>query len=285
MRISQIQQHPQAFSIHPDSIKPAVTEIVFFNYAEILSGHQDPSHLHHFHQLDVILDGEFTLTLAGQENQTGRPGDAWVIPPLIWHGVNCAQPFRWCSFKFHLAPHLWPILGTTFQRFHVPQHIRACVEEMGKRNSVKTTMTAEHAASAILLCLIEFIDQHIPVPVQDDSLDGFRHALWPLLEKIERTPSIRWTVKQMAAEMNLSPDYFSRCFHHIIGQPPQRCITRTAMRNAAGNLLTTPNMPIKEIAERAGYADVQAFTHAFTRIFKISPGAYQQQHHQKNSSG
>lgn len=177
MRIDQLHPYPRAFSIYPDSVRPAVTEIVFFNYAEILSGHQNPLHLHHYHQLDVILDGEFTLTLKDYENQTGRSGDAWIIPPLIWHGVNCKQAFRWCSFKFHLAPHLWPVAGTAFQRFRVPEYIRLCVEEVGRRNSSETTMTAEHAASAILLCLIEFIDQHAAMSGAGDSLDGFRRLV------------------------------------------------------------------------------------------------------------
>jgi AraC-like DNA-binding protein len=41
--------------------------------------------------------------------------------------------------------------------------------------------------------------------------------------------------------------------------------------------LEIPLQPIKEIAEQAGYANVYAFTRAFTQTFKISPAAYRQQ--------
>lgn len=283
MKISHSLSQPDVFGVEPGVIKPAVTEIARFDYSQISTGHYNILHLHHFHQLDVILDGEFTLTLKGQEDQIGHPGDAWIIPPLIWHGVDCRKPFRWCSFKFHLAPHLWPVFGTTFQRFPVSELVSACVEAMGKRNRVIKPLAGEQAAAAIALCLVEFMDQHIQIAAQDDYLVGFRHVLWPMLEKIQQEPSIKWSVARMAAELGLSPDYFTRCFRDITRQTPQQYIMQTAMRGAAADLLKVQAPPIKEIAERAGYANVQAFTHAFTRVFKISPAAYKRQAIQENS--
>lgn len=276
MYVSIPHNQLRVFSIHPDSLKPTVTEVVWFDYSEISSGHQNASHLHHFHQLDVILDGEFILTLAEQSDQIGKIGDAWIVPPLTWHGVNCSKPFRWCSFKFHLAPQLWPVFGTSFQRFAVSDHLRNCIEELGKRNSVQMPLAAEHAAAVISLCLIEFFDQRGGHQSEDDHLSEFRYSLWPLLEKIQSDPSIKWSVTHMAEKFGLSPDHFSRCFQGVIGQTPQRYVTETAMRGAAAKLVQVPKIPIKEIAKRAGYASVYSFTHAFTKIFKVSPAAYRQ---------
>ncbi len=276
MNITPITPYDDAYKVEPDQVKPVITDIIWYDYSGIPDGHKNRLHLHHYHQLDVILDGEFTLTRPDGEEQIGRPGDAWLIPPLVWHGVDCANPFRWCSFKFHLTPHLWPMLGTEFQRFTVPAHLRLCIEDMVERNLVEKPLASEQITAVMSLCLVELIDQHPQSAIAEPAAD-FRHALWPLLGKIQNAPSIDWNVKRMAAEMGLSPDYFARCFRQIIRQTPQQYILETVMRAAAANLMRVPEIPIKEIAARAGYANTQAFTHAFTRVFNVSPAAYRKQ--------
>lgn len=276
MKIEPVRPYPDAYRVEPDLTKPVVTEILWYNYSDIPNGHKNVLHLHHCHQLDVILDGEFTLTLRDDQNQMGKPGDAWIIPPLVWHGVDCVNPFRWCSFKFHLGPHLWPMLGTQFRRFTVPEYLCQSIERMAQRNMAEKQLASEHITAAVTLCLVELIDQH-PQPEINDEAGEFRHALLPLLERIQNSPNIHWNVKSMAGELGLSPDYFARRFRQLVQQTPQQYILETAMRAAAANLVQIPEIPIKEVAARAGYANTQAFTHAFTRVFNTSPAAYRKQ--------
>lgn len=277
MKIQQIEEFARALHITPDPVETLVTEVIHFDYSALSHAYRAKDHLHHYHQLDVVLDGEFTLLLENDVPQVGRRGDAWVIPPLIWHGVDCANPFRYCSFKFHLAPRFWPIFGTAFQRFRLPEYLVDGVEAVAKRSAEGAPLSGQNAAAAITSCLIALSDQHAP----DANINGipsdFCHFLWPLLESIEREPSIKWNVSRLAAMLHLSPDHFSRCFRDVVGQSPQRYVLETAMRAAAAGLLKDPPLPIKEIAGHAGYANVQAFTHAFTRIFKISPATYRDQ--------
>jgi AraC-like DNA-binding protein len=283
MNISFYKDCSSAFRIDPDHFKPMLAEVSHFHYSD-LPEHHNKLHMHHFHQLDVVLEGEFTLTLEGQKDQTGRPGDAWIIPPLIRHGVNCNQHFRWCSFKFHAAPWLWPFCGDKFRRFHVPPYLCEAIDAVCKRSSSRKALTGQHAAAAIEFCLIELFDQYAGTQEKGEYFSEFHQLIFPLLERIQREPSIRWNVAQMAEEVHLSPGYFSRYFHQIMRKTPQRYIMEVAMREAAANLMIVPPIPIKEIAKRAGYANVQAFTHAFINIFKISPGLYKQQMVQGNSA-
>lgn len=277
MKVEILAEQSQAFRVTPDSLQPLVSEVVWFDYSTINSVYQAQPHLHHFHQLDVVLDGEFTLEGTEQINQRGKRGDAWVIPPLIWHGTNCEHPFRYCSFKFHLSSRFYKLFGTTFQRFRVPDHLLHGIDALGKRSTKPTALVAQQAAALIELCLIELTHQCSLNQNDDEELMEFRHLLWPLLEHIQNEPNIKWSVARMASELNLSPDYFSRCFHRIVGQPPQRYILETVMRASAAELLRIPAIPIKQIAERTGYSDVQAFTHAFTGTFKVSPAVYRRQ--------
>jgi AraC-like DNA-binding protein len=278
MQIRWDSTHPNAVRIEPDAHFPFVREVAWADLSQITSpGYETAQHLHHFHQLDVILDGEFKLILEDGSIETGRPGDAWIIPPLVWHGVRCAQPFYYCSFKFHLTPRFWPLFGTAFHRFTVSSLLRQSIQVMVARCKKTEKFESQQMAAVISLCLIEFLDQVPQNTDTSDNLDEFRHLLWPLLEKIQENPNIDWSVRRMARELNLSVNYFSRCFRRIAGQTPQRYVLESTMRASAARLLEIPSHSIKEIAEHAGYASVHAFTRAFSQVFKTSPAAYRRQ--------
>ncbi len=284
MRISLIDSNPDAIEIELDAHVPFVSEVLWFDYSRITHpGYHAMNHLHHFHQLDVVLDGEFQLLTEDREPQAGMQGDAWIIPPLTWHAVDCPKPFYYCSFKFHLTPRFWPLFGTSFQRFQVSPLMMESIHSLGTRCKIQEQYASQQTASIISLCLIEFLDQVSQVATVPDSLDEFRHQLWPLLERIQNQPGINWSVQRLANELNLSVDYFSRCFRRIVGQTPQRYVLETTMRVSAARLLEIPYIPIKEIAERASYANVHAFTKAFSQVFKISPAAYRRQVEQRKT--
>lgn len=278
MKISSIDGNSGALHIDLDAYVPLVSEVLWFDYSRLTSpNYCAGKHLHHFHQLDVILDGEFRFIIENGDTHIGTPGDAWIIPPLTWHSVDCPKPFHYCSFKFHLTPRFWPLFGTAFHRFQVSPLMRENIKAMGSRCKSQVNYASQQTASVISLCLIEFLDQSFDDANVRDNLDEFRHQLWPLLEHIQNQPNLTWSVHRLANELNFSVDYFSRCFRRVVGQSPQRYVLEATMRASAAHLLEIPMCSIKKIAERAGYANVHAFTKAFTQVFKISPAAYRHQ--------
>jgi len=282
MKIHVHQHYPKAFGIHFDQHQSIVTKVQSLDYTETPEGNQCERHLHHFHQLDVILDGEFILTLNEGRNETGKPGQAWIVPPLVSHRIDFNHYFRYASFKFYLAPHLWALFGTHFQRFRISPDLCHLIDAAGKRASTSAALASEQVAALISLCLIECADQ-LPVTEEaTDNLDEFRRNLWPLLAKFQNDPNVHWSVQGMAREMHISHEHFSRCFRRVLNQSPQRYILESTMRISAARLLEAPEQPIKEIAERAGYANVHAFTRAFTQVFQISPAAYRNQAQSKS---
>jgi len=277
MKVHVHRHYPRAIGIHFDQHQPIVTKVQSLDYSETPEGYQCERHLHHFHQLDVILDGKFILTMDDNREETGHPGEAWVVPPLVSHRISFNHYFRYASFKFYLAPHLWALFGTHFQRFHLSDDLCRIIDTAGKRASTAATMASEQIAALISLCLIECADQ-LPLPESEsDSLDEFCRHFWPLLAKFQHNPHVQWSVQGMAQEMHISHEHFSRCFRRVLKQSPQRYILESTMRISAARLLEIPEHPIKEIAEKAGYANVFGFTRAFTQVFKISPAAYRNQ--------
>lgn len=282
MKIVIDNNYPNAERVEPDDFTPLVEKVLWADHSKIASRkYSDRKHLHHFHQLDIILEGEFKLILENDQNKIGGPGDAWIIPPLTWHRIECLKPYYLCSFKFHLMPRYWPLFGTTFHRFHISEETRRYITFCGPEWKNQDVWVSQQIASVLSLCLVEFLQQNLQMPTQEDNLDDFRHSLWPLLEIVLEYPSVHWSVARMANKLNLTANYFSRCFQRVIGQTPQRYILEATMRASAASLLDNPTQPIKKIAERAGYSNVHTFTRAFTQVFKISPAAYRRQETRK----
>jgi len=277
MRLGISPYNRQAYFFEFDPLSPLVTEVVKFDYSRIENGYDCNIHLHHYHQLDIILEGELTLKMAGGVELRGRPGDAWFIPPLIQHGIESHKPFLYSSFKFHLAPRYWSLFGNEFHQCRFPDYLLDSVDALGKRCLRQKVLANCHAASIISCCLLGYLDQFPYAHQTPEHLHEFRQQLWPLVEKVQMEPSSIWSVEAMANELNFSRDYFSRCFHRVIRQSPQRYLLETAMRHAAGRLLEDPHLSIKKIATEGRYTSVQAFTRAFVKVFGISPAAYREQ--------
>lgn len=96
-------------------------------------------------------------------------------------------------------------------------------------------------------------------------------------EMIRRFYSHSITVEDVAKAVYLSPNYFSSIFKEI---------TRTTFTNFLNEvridegkrLLTTTDMPIKEIVPLVGFNDYDYFNKVFKRIAGLTPAAYREMH-------
>jgi AraC-like DNA-binding protein len=83
------------------------------------------------------------------------------------------------------------------------------------------------------------------------------------------------SVAQMARRANLSPSRFGAVFRQHFGLSPHQYLLRLRIEHAQ-SLLTTTDLPLRDIAESCGFADAHHFSKAFKRIVGVSPGAYRQ---------
>jgi AraC-like DNA-binding protein len=228
-----------------------------------------PPHLHHFHQLDIILGGRVTVCIEGEIK--ARRGTAVLIPPLCRHSYFARGGFRQISFKFHLSPQYWAYFGGKHCSLQLPEYRLSELENCGRHCEAQTPLAHQYAIAAITLCLISLAEAASPAPAVTHD-NALLSQLWQLLENIEMRPYDSWAVGALARSCHLSPDHFSRSFHRLLGTAPQRYLMEARMRAAAADLLD--DVPIKQISENAGYATVHAFSRAFKGVFGISPAAY-----------
>ncbi len=81
------------------------------------------------------------------------------------------------------------------------------------------------------------------------------------------------TVSGIAAQMYVSPNYFSRLFKRMTGEGCNEYIIRKRMEAARG-YLTATSMKIGEIAQATGYKDIYYFSLTFKRYTGSSPSKY-----------
>lgn len=74
----------------------------------------------------------------------------------------------------------------------------------------------------------------------------------------------------LAAALQLTPDYFSRVFRRTYGLSPRAFLLRERIRAASQRLLETP-LTISEVANELGYADLQLFSRQFKEVMGVNP--------------
>lgn len=252
-----------------------ITDLIQFLYSRFTPGYRCAYHLHHFFQMDVILEGELKFSLEGRKPIQGRAGDAWLIPPLMRHAYETNAGYRIGIFKFHVMPRYLPALRAGFARFQAAPWLHGQIEAAGHRKRKDLTLAMLQASAILTLGLMNVLKTN-PVSVGPTvGLDAFRRQLWGLLERITQESHAPWTVTQMASECHLSINRFTKRFRGLIGMTPNRYLLETRIRSAASDLLSDPPMSIKEVAEKSNYSTVHAFTRAFKTVIGTSPGAYQ----------
>ncbi|GGV60856.1 AraC family transcriptional regulator [Streptomyces longisporoflavus] len=98
-------------------------------------------------------------------------------------------------------------------------------------------------------------------------------AVTAALDAIHDDPAGPWTVEELGARAGLSRAAFARRFMATVGTPPLAYLTWWRM-TTAGRLLREEDLPLRQVAERAGYTSEFAFSRAFKREFGVAPGQY-----------
>jgi AraC-like DNA-binding protein len=94
-----------------------------------------------------------------------------------------------------------------------------------------------------------------------------------VLAAIHGKPEADWTVESLARSAAMSRSAFAARFAELVGEPPLHYVTRWRMQKAA-HALRTSDARLAEIAPTVGYETEAAFSKAFKRVYRQSPGAF-----------
>jgi len=108
------------------------------------------------------------------------------------------------------------------------------------------------------------------------TLDSFQpqyYQLKPALDYMQSHYRLNPSLRDIAARVNLAPNYFHRQFTALFGITPFNYMM-TQRLNKARHLLSSTSFSVKEIAEEVGYENPLYFSRVFTAQLNIPPSRY-----------
>lgn len=111
--------------------------------------------------------------------------------------------------------------------------------------------------------------QYLPRPMAHDE----RGRLTRLLDWVRNHPQERHTVASMAQRAAMSARTLQRQCQEATGYGPVEWVVRERVA-LARDLLETTDLPLAQLAQRAGFGSEESLRHHFRRIAATSPAAY-----------
>lgn len=120
----------------------------------------------------------------------------------------------------------------------------------------------------------------------DSAHPNYRYQrIAPAMELIrDRLSDPELTVSELADVCGVTAVSLNRSFHSLYGVPVSQYLLNRRMERAKELLLNSSNT-VGEVAKAVGFGDIYAFSHAFTRLFGVSPQLCRRQPDRNGSSG
>ena len=230
------------------------------------------------------FDGLFVYTLKGRgcfEEADGRkyqllPGVAYVCSGLepgvkYYYPPDAAEPwtFIWFSFKGEFAENmLKSVIGRYGRAYCIPETHPVMLELLALQNSRGPVhVLSPHEGSALVFAVINMLaETHEQKHKENHASRLILKAQQMIISRINEKVSC----EQVAAELNISREHFSRLFKQQTGVTPNEFIVRRKIIHAC-HLLKDTSMNCKEIAFAVGYETPANFIRAFKGYQKTTP--------------
>jgi len=227
-----------------------------------------------FNRLYLIEDGHAEVTWNGRTHAL-CPGYAYLFPCGADLALRCPKSVSLWRTHFNL----WTVGHTDLfefatlprPRIRPTRDFRACFRRLCEN------FPPQNVAQA-LSCIRDLTHLIEPFLEEVDSRRlfarmGERIVFEPALKLAEGSLGKELRVEDMAAAMDLSPEYFAKRFRKAFDCTPRRYLNRRRIAKAKQLLLST-TLSSKEICFQCGFRDPYYFSRLFKQLEGLSARAY-----------
>jgi AraC family transcriptional regulator of arabinose operon len=212
-----------------------------------------------------------------------KTGDLILIPQGIQHGIEGTSNEEPHVYAVHFHASLFSgvdLISMLGFPLHLPRRAGApykqTSDQLVREYAIKapgwTKSMANDIYSVLLYMIRNDADKFRPLATVDHQTHLPR--LLPVLKWIEaHLSSNEVTIADLARQVYISETHFRRLFNNVFGMSPIQFIRRRRIERAC-TLLRTTDLPIKQVAQRCGFAEDAFFSRVFNRIVGTSPAAY-----------
>ena len=208
------------------------------------------------------------------------------LPGRLRHGGGAGRTRVLCGrFRFdgRLAAGLLdafpPVLVVRGSGGHAPEWLRLTTRLLAAEGRNETP--GRSTALSHLVDLLFVLTVRHWLSTETDLPPGWISALRDpriavALSRIHAAPAKPWSVPSLARAAGMSRSSFADRFVALLGEPPNRYLTRWRV-HVATRLLRSPGASTAQVASRVGYESEAAFSRAFRRVLGVTPGAFRRE--------
>lgn len=241
-------------------------------------------HWHDFLELEYVSSGEGVQYL-NQQVVPFSKGTLTLLLPTDFHEVHVNKEsypmVHNVKFTEQMLDHdLFEILYNTKNSLHaiIPEEMQAslvgefmALQRENEGNELLKTKAIKCILQRILIYLVRFMNADSPQNrPESQHLSVSSDIVIQAMSYIKRNYRNSITLKDIANDVHLSPNYLSGLFRKTVGITITEYLMSVRMRNAIVYLINSEKT-IQEICEAVGYNSYEHFERLFKRRFGISP--------------
>ena len=202
----------------------------------------------------ALPDGEFRIGV-----QSGAPDFRALIGHCVFGSPDAA-------LLVSLLPQLVHVRGE--------RRLATLVQLVGEESRAQRPVRDVILARLLEVLLIEALRSTAGTAASPGLVRGLAdERLAVAIRRMHESPTLAWTVAQLAKEAALSRSAFFERFNRAVGVAPIEYLLAWRMAMAK-NLLWRKEGGVAEVAQRVGYSSASAFSVAFTRYVGLPPSRY-----------
>jgi AraC-like DNA-binding protein len=231
------------------------------------SGGQVPFHAHRETELVLCTAGRVVIT-AGTLAIEGRPGDLYVLPPLVPHAVASGGAWENICVLFDGGPAALDPHPRTI-RAGEDAYLAGWLEALWRLHDAHPRRPGIEADALLLAVLCHAAE----VERSGRSMAELHPRLAAAVRYLDERPQDDVGAAELARAAGTSYSHLSALFRGRFGCAPLQYHRNRRMQRAQ-TLLADPYLSVGEVAFQLGFADLNYFVRTFRKTFGISPARW-----------
>lgn len=242
-------------------------------------GPVSPNHWHDYFEFEMVFDGEYEHTVAG-EKRIAKRGSAWIMSYLDYHSLCCTSDTI--------------LINISFTGEDIDSEIVDCLSssaggilcEFDEETTEKILGLCERARSEMLQ-KPPLWKSSVTGAVEEILISAIRNSAEKTGNTGQSTPKLLQSVTSflrknykgdislstVAKEFGVSSGYLGLIFGKNFGTSYNSYVTRIRLRHAC-NMLTHSDLSTKEIAKECGFNSNEYFFYSFRKNLEMTPKEY-----------
>jgi AraC-like DNA-binding protein len=222
----------------------------------------------HWHLIYLAIDGRSIGRTSDGVDISIEPGQALWMPPYTNHAFDWTPTFRYDEIWFTLVRDepLTPIASPL--RLDAAGETRPLFDRLADELGVHRPLREQGLRCLLAMLSVALFRLESSPSVSGQGLSAGQRDRIVRYTQTHLTDGV--TPSDLAAEVELTSDYFARQFRASFGCSPRTWLARERIR-AASRLLSNSNLRVFQIATQLGYADVPQFSRQFKKMTGANP--------------